>query len=445
MVPTTSTTFEKMIVVNTRIFAESAAKNINAMLEVASRAKPVTFTNEGVISDQNFFVSIMFTGMVYGEYILALNSELAARLIGKSFENLQEPQKADLYQEISEFFREILNVTVGESIVSLSKVYQKITITAPRVCIGQVKYPKVRTGKSILQAKAGEIECFLYVDQMKLDIADSYKTALISVVNANKDLRAAYEQLQEQQEHLIQAEKLAALGTMAAGVAHEINTPLSIISLNESLMQDMLQKENFNRDQFSRMLSKIEETVAKISKITQALRAYAVDNSSSSSEAAEFKPVSITSVIDSALLFCEHRLQQSGITLSPFNLPDSVKVECRSQQLSQAIYNLILNASEAIENLPEKWIRIESVDTTNSVLISVTDSGAGISRENRDKVFDPFYTTKHAGKGSGLGLSLCKGIIDIHQGKIMVDPKSKNTKFVIELPKVRNKAEKIAA
>ena len=415
------------------------------MLDVASRAKPVTFTTEGIISEQNFFVSIMFTGMVYGEYIMALNTELAARLIGKSFENLQEEQKKELYQEISEFFREILNVTVGESILSLSKVYQKITITAPRVCIGRVTYPKVRTGKSVLQAKAGEIECFLYVDQMKLDIADSYKTALISVVNANKDLRAAYEQLQEQQEHLVQAEKLSALGTMAAGVAHEINTPLSVISLNESMMQDMLRNENFNKDQFSKMLSKIEETVAKISKITQALRAYAVDSSSSSSEAAEFKPVSITSIIDSALLFCEHRLQQSGITLSPFNLPESVKVECRSQQLSQAIYNLIINASEAVENLPEKWIRIESVATEDNVLISVTDSGSGIPREKRDKVFDPFYTTKHDGKGAGLGLSFCRGIIDIHQGKIIVDTRSKNTKFVIELPKLRAKTEKVAA
>ena len=437
----TKETFEKMILLNTKTFAEAVAKNINAMLEVVSRAKPVKFSPDGVISESDFYVSIMFTGMVYGEFILAFSSEVGAQLIGKSFEGLSKDERVDLHQELSEIFREILNVTVGEGVRGLSQVYQKITITAPRVYIGQVKYPKVRTGKSILQTKVGEIECFLYVDQMKLDIADSYKTALISVVNANRDLRTAYEQLQEQQEQLIQAEKLAALGKMAAGIAHEINTPLSVISLNESVMKDLLTNEKFDKDQFSKMLSKIEETVARISKITQALRAYAADNVASESE---FKLVSVNTIVDAALLFCENKIKQSGVHLTSFRVSESVQIECRSQQLSQAIYNVILNASEAIENSPEKWIRIECTEKTDSVIISITDSGGGIGVGNKDKIFDPFFTTKEVGKGTGLGLSHSKGIIDTHNGKIQLDTSSKHTKFSIEIPKVRSRVQEVA-
>lgn len=443
MVPNINETFEKMITLNTKTFADVAAKNINSMLEVSSRAKPVSFSNDGVVTGSNVCVSIMFTGMVYGEYILALDINLAAKMIGKSFDNLTPEQSQDLKSEIGEYFREILNVTVGESILGLTQVYQKLTMTAPRVLFGEVKYPKLKTGKSAVVNKYGEVECFLYVDQMKLDIADSYKTALLSVVNANKDLRSALEQLKQHQEKLVETEKLAALGTMAAGVAHEINTPLSVISLNESIMKEMVAENKIERDQFSKMLSKIEETVTKISKITQALRAYAVDTSGNADP--EFSKASVNSIIDSALLFCESHLQQQGIQITPFRLPETVQIECRPQQLSQALYNVILNASEAIEGLPEKWIRIDAYDKDDKVAISITDSGAGVPMEHRDKIFDPFYTTKEVGKGKGLGLSLAKGIVDLHQGKISIDPKSKNTKFLIEVPKRKAAKESKAA
>jgi|GEM_PF-2974235 len=436
-------TFEKMIVLNATAFAEVAAKNINAMLDINSTTIPARFSEDGVVSKNNFFVSIMFTGMVFGEYILALNTELAAQLIGKTFDGLSEEQKTELLQEISDYFCEILNLSVGDCIRGLSQTYQKLTITAPRVYIGQIKYPKVKTGLSTLETENGEIECFLFVDEMKLDIADSYKTALLSVTKTNRELKAAYQQLQEQQLHLVQTEKYAALGTMAAGVAHEINTPLSVILLNESIMQDLLLEEDLNREKFSRMLKKIEDTVTKISKITQTLRAYAVDNSAATTES-EFKPVSVNDIIDSALLLCENWLQQNSIQLTAFKISETVQIECRAQQLSQIIYNLILNASDAIKDLPEKWIRIDIEDAGDQVVMSVTDSGPGIPLAHRDKIFDPFYTTKAVGQGMGLGLSLSKGIIDIHQGKISYDPNSKNTKFIIVLPKIRNQNESAA-
>lgn len=427
-------TFKKMIMMNTEIFAEVAAKNIYALLQVESRAKPVRYSEDGIDSKNNIYVSILFTGIVYGEFIFALNSEMGAKFIGKSTEGLSAEKLAELNLEISEIFSEILNITSGEAIRGLTEIYQKVTVTAPRVYFGKVGYPRVKTGKTALMTKFGEIECFLYVDQMKLDIAESYKSAMVLIVNANRALRTAYEKLKEQQAHLVQTEKLAALGVMAKGVAHEINTPLTNLLINESELKKMLANENFDREIFSTKLNVSIETVEKITKITQSLQAYAVSNTSTEDE---FRPVSVNSILDIAVLCCEQRLKESGVQLIPFRFPETASIGCYSEQLAQAIYNLLANAEEAVAHLPEKWIRIEGIEKDDSIEIGIIDSGVGISPDHQKKLFDPFFTTKEFGEGVGLGLSMAKGIIDIHQGKISLDTKSKNTKFIVRLPKMK--------
>ncbi len=417
------------------VFAEVAAKNIYALLQLEARTKPVQYSEDGIVSDNNFYVSIMFTGMVYGEFVFAFKSELGAKSIGKATEGLNAEKLRDLNLEISDVFSEILNISVGDAIRGITEVYQKITVTAPRVYIGQVRYPKVKTGKTVLMTKYGEIECFLFIDQMKLDIADSYKTALISIVNANRALRTAYEKLKEQQAHLVHTEKLAALGIMAGGVTHEINTPLTTLLINETEMKKMLADENFDRDKFLTKLNCSIDTIERVTKITQSLQAYAVSNTSGEDE---FRPVSVNSILDIAVLSCAERLKKNGVQVTPFRFPETTNIGCYSEQLAQVICNLLLNAGEAITGLPEKWIRIEGIEKDDSIEISVIDSGSGISVEHQQKLFDPFFTTKELGEGVGLGLSMAKGIVDIHQGRISLDTKSKNTRFVVRLPKIRH-------
>jgi len=96
------------------------------------------------------------------------------------------------------------------------------------------------------------------------------------------------------------------------------------------------------------------------------------------------------------------------------------------------------SAHDAIENLPEKWVEIKVTSVGAFVEIAVTDSGRGISKEIRDKIMEPFFTTKEPGKGTGLGLSITQGIVESHHGKFILDSKSKHTKFILRLPKTQN-------
>jgi len=149
-----------------------------------------------------------------------------------------------------------------------------------------------------------------------------------------------------------------------------------------------------------------------------------------------YQDVTVRQVVNEALIFCQSHLQEKGILILTGGIPDAITVNCRSQQISQTLFNILLNSCDAIENLPgEKWIRIDAKEDENMVEIRVTDSGLGISTQIQKKIFDPFFTTKQVGQGYGLGLSVAKGIVDIHKGNIFVDADCKNTQFVVQLPK----------
>ena len=117
-----------------------------------------------------------------------------------------------------------------------------------------------------------------------------------------------------------------------------------------------------------------------------------------------------------------------------FQVDPSLVIQCAQSQLKLAITNIYQNAIDATENLPQKWVNVEAHKTSNTVEIFITDSGSGVPDEIRDRIMDPFFTTKGPGKGVGLGLTISKIIIDSLGGKLRLDPKSKNTRFVIELP-----------
>ena len=115
-------------------------------------------------------------------------------------------------------------------------------------------------------------------------------------------------------------------------------------------------------------------------------------------------------------------------------IPDEVKVKCRPVQISQVIINLIGNACDAIESLPDKWIKIGIRNASGPIVLFVMDSGRGIPESIAKKIFQPFFTTKDVGKGTGLGLSISKGIMDAHGGSISVDFECENTCFLLSFP-----------
>ncbi|MBI3556955.1 MAG: GHKL domain-containing protein [Deltaproteobacteria bacterium] len=120
-------------------------------------------------------------------------------------------------------------------------------------------------------------------------------------------------------------------------------------------------------------------------------------------------------------------------------------IECRDIQILTIIMNLVNNARDALEDQPEKWVRLHVTEENDFVEISVTDSGKGISRNIQEKIFQPFFTTKELGKGTGLGLSIAKGIVESHRGALYYDSFCANTRFIVRLPKLQPQPHSQAA
>ena len=431
--------FNELIVDNTIKFSESVANMLEAMFGCSFQSDKNANLENGVVSDKNFFVSIFFTGMVYGEYLLVLNEEVAASIIGQSLKDKSDAELLVAKQEISAAFSELLNIVVGESIVGLIRVYHKMTLTPPRSFFGSVNYPKVVTGKSILHSSQGSIDCYLYIDRMKLDIASSYKEALVKVLSAHKELKGAMNKLQLQQTILVQSEKMAALGTMAAGVAHEINTPLATVSLIGDNMKSMVGDEDFNKKKFLHSLDMIENTIQRISKITNGMRDFAYGVRNENNVEILVKDLVIAATIGSENVMAKEKIQFVNEALS-----ENLFVECRAPEISQVLFGMIHNSISAVKNMQVKWIKVQVIDLGDKVEIRISDSGAGIPKEILPKIFDPFFTTKDYGQGAGLGLSIAKGVLESHHGQITIDESSAHTCFVVCLPKKQKTKNKLA-
>ncbi|MCC2678427.1 MAG: hypothetical protein K0R29_1003 [Pseudobdellovibrio sp.] len=237
------------------------------------------------------------------------------------------------------------------------------------------------------------------------------------------------EELAEAKANMISTSKLSALGEMAGGMAHEINTPLTIINLKVAQIQNELSASPVNKEKVNDGLKKIEDTVARIAKIIRGLRYFARDTKSD-----PFIRVQVSAILEDTLYLCIERFRYNGIILKTADYPKNLYIDCRPTEISQVILNLLNNACDAVLELPEKWISIDVVKKGEMLEVRISDSGPGIPRDVQEKIMQPFFTTKPVGKGTGLGLSISKGIIDSHNGSLTIDNKSRNTCFVITLP-----------
>lgn len=233
-------------------------------------------------------------------------------------------------------------------------------------------------------------------------------------------------ELVKTQEQLIQAEKLATLGTLAGGVAHEINNPLTAILTNAQMLR--LEAKEMDLDS----IALIEEGAKRCQVIVQKLMKYA----RKSSDQEMMKEVDLNRVIESTLSFLTYQLEQENIKLIK-HLGPLPKIKGSSNELEQVFTNIILNGKDAIKaGKGSGTIEIETFQKNGSVYARFKDDGIGISEKNISKIFDPFFTTKDVGSGTGLGLSVTYGIVEKHGGKIEVSSEEKKgSVFTIVLPK----------
>ena len=282
------------------------------------------------------------------------------------------------------------------------------------------------------------------------------------------ELRAINEKLKEAQNRLLQSEKLASVGQLAAGVAHEINNPVGYIKSNLGtlrrylddliLVMDAYQavdaalvdhpeiidklrtlKEKVDLEYLKQdvqdLLRESEEGVERVQGIVQDLKDF------SHVDEAEWQWADLHKGLESTLNIVRNELKYKADVVKEYgNLP---LVECIPSQINQVFTNLLVNASQAIEE--HGSITIRTGHDGDEVWVSVADTGRGIASENLQRIFDPFFTTKPVGKGTGLGLSLSYGIVHTHNGRIEVDSQvGRGTTFTVRLP-VRQRDNRAAA
>ncbi len=241
--------------------------------------------------------------------------------------------------------------------------------------------------------------------------------------------KMAEQELEKQRATAIENAKLATLGEMSAGIAHEINNPLAIIQGKANLLQMKLKKTPLDVTAVEDDLKKIVLTSDRIAKIIKGLKSFTRSGDHDPTEA-----VSAQKVVSDVLEFSQERLRLKNVSLN-IDLDSTSEFECRPVQIEQVVLNLINNAFDAVKGTDDAWIEVKSQDFDDRVQFTVTDSGKGIPPEVAEKIMRPFFTTKEVGKGTGLGLSISMNIIENHGGKLFYNATHPNTQFVFWIPK----------
>jgi two-component system, NtrC family, sensor kinase len=231
------------------------------------------------------------------------------------------------------------------------------------------------------------------------------------------------------QGQILQSEKLAAIGQLAAGVMHEINNPLATIGACVAAIQGRLDDGEGDRDAIGEYLEIIDKEVERCTGIVDRLLDF------SRPRKVIRAPVPLDAVVDETLFLLKHHRRFKGLEVTRALARDLPPALGSREQLIQVLMALLLNAADALEQGGALTIRTGRVQGRPEVFLEVADTGPGIPRENQDRIFEPFFTTKPPGRGTGLGLSICYAIVEAHQGRIEVDSApGRGARFRVHLP-----------
>jgi two-component system NtrC family sensor kinase len=258
------------------------------------------------------------------------------------------------------------------------------------------------------------------------ELAQVFNQMTDNLKRSRDELESTVERLKTTQAHLVQSEKLSGIGEFVAGVAHELNNPLTTVMG----FSELLKSADNVSPEHTTFVEMIFKSAQRCQKIVQALLSFARRHQP------ERKPACVNKLIESSLEILSYQLRTSNIEAQLRLDPKLPLAMVDTHQIQQVIINIINNARHAIEaHRPKGWIRITTEPAGPNVRIAIQDSGPGIAPENLSKIFDPFFTTKEVGKGTGLGLSLCYGIIKEHGGSIIpLSRRGEGATFIIELP-----------
>lgn len=245
------------------------------------------------------------------------------------------------------------------------------------------------------------------------------------------NLKKSYEDLKRQQEFIANNERLATLGNLSSGIAHEINNPLLILDMSSKKI--LKHSKISNDDVLASQADKIINSVRRIANVINSLQIFSAEGGSEKSTL-----VSLENVLQKTMRVFSTKIKGTDIKFDLSFADKSLMIFGKENELSQVILGLLTNSFDAVSDVQDKWIKLEVFSTYKDIKITVSDSGAGIPEEIAGDILTPFFTTKKDKDGrtfgKGLGLSASKKIVEGHGGKMTLDKNGKFTRFIVSLP-----------
>ncbi|VXC17510.1 Signal transduction histidine kinase [Pseudomonas sp. 8Z] len=370
-------------------------------------------------------------------------SMVSGMRLAEAFPEIDTPRWRELFQRVSRERQPVQTIWRDQPYLILLSCAQGDEVCSPLPMLqATLLFPVLSTGDSLILGLA-------IFDNSRAASNPALQQALMALRGKHDELSELSGKLQTANRQLLQSEKMAAIGQLAAGVAHEINNPVGFVASNlktlAGYVQQLLQlvdqmsewgglelqrlKQQFDydfiRDDINGLLSESTDGVERVKRIISSLRDF------SHSDDEIFVQADLHEGIRSTLNVVNNEVKYKAEVVCDFaELP---LVECIPAQINQVVMNLLVNAAQAIEH--DGRIVIHTERNADDVLIQVSDNGCGIAAQHLAQIFDPFFTTKPVGKGTGLGLALSFSIVEKHGGSLTVSSEvGRGAVFTIRLP-----------
>lgn len=367
---------------------------------------------------------------LHNRYIVKAAEGKSKSLLGNTFSNNHE-----LFEHLFETRRILLKDEVKHTLENkmllseerkrLNAIRKEMEIFRAQVCVPSISRSKYMGNKLVAVFCMGEKKSGdMYTDEDIQLLSTLSNQAAIAVENAlmYSDLMKQYQELKETKDQLVQSEKLAALGTMAAGIAHEIRNPLTSLQLFVQMMAERFDDHEF-REKFTQV---VPPEIERLNRIVNDLVSFAKPSKLTR------EPAQINEILDKTVRLSEISFKKLNVKVVK-EFSEVPKVLVDSQQIMQIFLNLIMNGAQAMANGGTLTVKTYYDDIAKVVCVDVKDTGIGISEANLKKLFSPFFSTKEG--GTGLGLAITRRIIEEHNGKIKVKSAiGEGTTFTVELP-----------
>ncbi len=419
----TATIFQHDLRISTNV------KNENGERAIGTRVSKEV--NEAVLVEGKPWIDRAF--VVNDWYITAYEpiKNINEKIIGILYVGMLEKPYIDITERVMMTFTIMAILSVVLLLVILYFATTKITNPLKKMVIATQVISKGDLAHRVEVNSKDEIG---YLAESFNQMAVNLQTANEKLIEWGKTLEKKVEErtieLREMQAHLIQSEKLASLGKLAAGIAHEINNPLGgILIYSNLLLEDIGEKSPYHEN-----LKKIVKETSRCKNIVRGLLEFARPKEP------ETSLININEIVESALAIMERQTLFQNIKIKKTYTSDLPKIVADGAQLQQVFMNIILNAAEAMDGDGRLTLSTSLNEDGSYIEAQFSDTGHGIKEEDQKRLFDPFFSTKEVGKGTGLGLAISYSIIQKHKGTIEVDSQiGKGSTFTVRLPVIQGK------